>query len=122
MKRYNFRNLVGWQKAMTMAKESYRLIRLLPSEERFALADQMRRATISIPSNIAEGSKRHTEKDFIHFLSIAIGSTAELETQVLLGKEMGYYSDNDIKMLIGQLHEIERIIEGLQQSLIEETK
>ncbi len=103
-----------------MAKEAYRIIKLLPAEERFALADQMRRATISIPSNIAEGSKRRTEKEFAHFLSIAEGSIAELETQVLLGKGMGYYVDADIQLLIGQLHEIERILEGLKQSLAEE--
>jgi len=80
----NYQDLIVWQKAMELAEIVYVLARKLPKEELFALSDQMRRAAISIPSNIAEGHARNSTKEFIQFLSIAKGSTAEIETQLLL--------------------------------------
>ena len=76
---------------MTLAKEIYALTKYLPKEETYALADQMRRAAVSIPSNIAEGHARQSSKDYRHFLYIARGSKAELETQLLLAKDLGYF-------------------------------
>ena len=79
-----YKNLIVWQRSMDLVEETYRLIKFLPPDERFALADQMRRAAISIISNIAEGAGRKTKNDFIQFLSIARGSKYELETQILV--------------------------------------
>lgn len=79
-----FRDLIVWQKAVDLAKESYILADKLPKKELYALSDQLRRAAISVPSNIAEGRHRGTSKEFGHFLSIAHGSLAELETQLIL--------------------------------------
>ena len=77
-----YRELIVWQKAMDLVEEVYRLVKLLPREETYALSDQMRRAAISIPSNIAEGHGRNSEREFLRFLSIAQGSRAELDTQI----------------------------------------
>ena len=93
----DYREFVVWQKAMLLAKEIYRLCRMLPKEETYALSDQMRRAAISIPSNIAEGFSRNSDKEFSYFLRVAAGSKSELETQLYLGQEVGYYSNDDIK-------------------------
>ena len=88
----SYQNLIVWQKAMDLADEIYKLTRLLPKEELFSLSDQLRRAAVSIPSNIAEGRGRQTEKEFKQFLSIAKGSVFEAETQLLIGLRQGYYS------------------------------
>lgn len=84
----SFRDLKMWQQAVDLAKEIYVLTKKLPHEEVFGLQSQMRRAAVSIASNIAEGSKRKTKKDFLQFLHIANGSAAELETQLYLVKEI----------------------------------
>lgn len=84
----SFRDLKMWQQAVDLAKEVYALTKKLPREEVFGLQSQMRRAAVSIASNIAEGSKRKTSKDFLQFLHMANGSAAELETQLYLIKEI----------------------------------
>ena len=78
-----YEDLIVWQKAMDLVAEVYRIVKALPGEELYALSDQMRRAAVSIPSNIAEGQERNTTKDFINHLYIAKGSKGELETQLL---------------------------------------
>ena len=78
----DYQELAVWQKSMELAEHTYKLIHLLPIEEKFALCDQMRRAAVSIPSNIAEGHGRKSNKEFLQFLYIARGSTYELQTQV----------------------------------------
>ena len=90
MKAKSYKELLVWQKAMELVKETYKLISFLPKEENYALADQMRRSVVSIPSNIAEGFERQSTKEYIHFLSIANGSKAELITQVEICKMLGY--------------------------------
>lgn len=84
----SFRELIVWQKSLDLAKEIYSLTGKLPQEELYGLTSQLRRCAVSIPSNIAEGSKRGTTKDFIQFLRIANGSAAELETQLLLVNDL----------------------------------
>ena len=84
---------------MELAKSVYSLTKLLPKEETYALSDQMRRAAVSIPSNIAEGHARQTSKEFTQFLCIARGSRAELETQLLLAKSFGYFDAVDPQQL-----------------------
>ena len=93
MKVKSFKDLIVWQKAMELAKCVYELVRYLPKEETYALSDQMRRAAVSIPSNIAEGQARKTQKEFLQFLCVARGSKAELETQLLLASELGFFKD-----------------------------
>ena len=78
----SYRDLVVWQKSMDLVEEIYRLTKLLPEEEIFGIANQLTRAAISIPSNIAEGNKRNSQKDYARFLSIARGSEAKIETQL----------------------------------------
>ena len=92
----NYEKYEVWQKAMDFAENVYGLIRRLPLEERYALSNQMRRAAVSIPSNIAEGYSRGSDKEFIGFLYIARGSTAELETQLKLCVRFNYFSLEDI--------------------------
>ena len=92
----NYEKYEVWQKSMDFAENVYGLIRRLPLEERYALSNQMRRAAVSIPSNIAEGYSRGSDKEFIRFLYIARGSTAELETQLKLCVRFNYFSLEDI--------------------------
>lgn len=113
----DYKDLIVWQKAMEATAEVYNLAKLLPKEETYALSDQMRRAAISIPSNIAEGQARNSSKEFNQFLAIAKGSKAELETQLLLCVKVGYLTDNDIAYAINLLIEIGKIINTLQQKL-----
>jgi four helix bundle protein len=84
-----YRDLLVWQKGIELVKETYKLTKSFPNDEKFGSVSQMRRAAVSIPSNIAEGQARHTTKEFIQFLSHAEGSLAELETQVIVSTELG---------------------------------
>lgn len=106
----SYKDLIVWNKGIELVKEIYRIVKLLPKEETFALSDQMRRAAVSIPSNIAEGQKRNTKKDFVQFLSIADGSVAELETQMTVCKEIGFASDEDLSKGFALCEEIERML------------
>ncbi|MDD2753455.1 MAG: four helix bundle protein [Candidatus Portnoybacteria bacterium] len=84
----SFKQLIVWQKAIGLVKETYKITGLFPSSELYGLTSQMRRAAVSIPSNIAEGKKRKTKKDFVQFLRITDGSVAELETQIIIAKDL----------------------------------
>jgi four helix bundle protein len=88
MAAYSYRKLDVWQKAMGLAEETYRLSTFLPNTEKFALTDQMRRSAVSIPSNIAEGQKRPGKGEMIQFCGFALGSAAELETQLILAQKL----------------------------------
>ena len=88
----DYKKLLVWQKAIELAIEIYKVTKSLPEDEKFGLSSQMRRAVISIPSNIAEGQSRHSKKEFIHFLRIAQGSNSELETQLILCENLSYLS------------------------------
>ena len=111
----HYRNLIAWQKAMDLTDEIYSLTKLLPSEERFALSDQMRRSAVSVPSNIAEGYGRHTDKEFIHFLSIARGSVFELETQMTICLRQNYLSEPQTKRAMLLCDEIGKILTALSK-------
>ena len=113
----NYRELIVWQKSMEAAKEIYSLVKKLPKEEMFALSDQMRRAAVSIPSNIAEGQARNSTKEFLQFLAIARGSTAELETQLLLCVQVGYLAPTDISALMDKLQEVSKMLNALTKTL-----
>ena len=85
-----FEDLVVWQKSIQLTKLIYQIVKKFPSEERYALADQLKRASISVPSNIAEGYSRRTAVDYKRFLSIALGSVYEIQTQIRIGIELNY--------------------------------
>src|SRR4051794_7239936 len=89
-KTQSYKDLIVWQKSIALAKLVYQLTSKFPNEEKFGLVSQMRRAAVSIPSNIAEGQARHTTGEFIQFISHAEGSTAELDTQLIVAVELGF--------------------------------
>ena len=110
-------DLSVWQKAMELTDEIYRLARLLPKEEIYSLSDQIRRAAVSIPSNIAEGRGRQTDNDFRHFLYIAKGSCYELETQLLICVRQCYLTDEDVKAALSLSDEVSRMLTSLIKTL-----
>ena len=110
-----YKSLIVWQKSVLLAKEVYRLTDQLPTRENFALADQMRRAAVSIPSNIAEGNRRSTKKDYAHFISIAHGSLAELETQLLIAHDR--YPKVSFQQLNSLTEEVSRMLFSLGNKL-----
>jgi four helix bundle protein len=110
-------NLVVWKRSLAFVTQIYRMTALLPAEERFGLVSQMRRAAVSIPSNIAEGAARNTHKEFMNFLYIAQGSASELETQMLISRDLGFIDKADIDGLLSELDEISKMLIGLQKSL-----
>ena len=112
-----YEELTVWQRAMDLVVEVYMLARLLPSEELYALSNQMRRAAVSIPSNIAEGQERSTTRDFIKYLHIAKGSKAELETQLLICVRLLYLSQPQIQLAQGLLAEIGKMLNALIKKL-----
>ncbi|MDR1758866.1 MAG: four helix bundle protein [Bacteroidales bacterium] len=113
----NYQELIVWQKAMEATALIYQIVKKLPKEELFALSSQMRRAAVSIPSNIAEGQARNSTKEFIQFLSVARGSKAELETQLLLCEKVNYLARTDILEAINLLQEVEKMLVALIKTL-----
>ena len=111
----SYRDLVIWQKGIELVKEIYRITRLLPKEEIYGLSSQMRRAAISIPSNVAEGQQRKNTKEFCQFLRISYGSAAELETQLVISKDM-YPKIDYIKAEL-LLNEVLKMLNALIQKL-----
>lgn len=112
-----FQDLTVWRKSMDLLVEIYGIVKLLPPEERHALSDQMRRAAVSIPSNIAEGHQRGTTKDYVRFLHIARGSKAELETQLLICVRLDYLSVSQAEDAQNLLAEIGRMLNSLIRKL-----
>ncbi len=113
----DYRDLIVWQKAMNLVEFAYRTTAKFPKEELYGLTSQMRRAAVSIPSNIAEGQARNTTRDFLHFLAIAYGSLKEIETQVLIAERLGYIDDRQCNDLVQSTTEVARLISGLANSL-----
>jgi len=117
-----FRELVVWQKALDLVKEIYRVTQEFPKEEIFGLTSQLRRAAVSVPSNIAEGQGRLTEKEFRQFLGNARGSLAEVETQIIISKDLDFINDQDFKNLSAMITEVGRVLNGLISSVISEKR
>jgi four helix bundle protein len=113
----NYRELVVWQEGIKLAKAVYKLTEKFPRHEIYALADQIRRAVVSVPSNIAEGQARKAPGDFRRFLHIALGSLAEVDTQLVLAHEFGYLSKEDIVVLDEQIQGLRRKLYALINSL-----
>ena len=113
MKESGFKELVVWQKAMKLTTIIYLLTKKLPKDETYGIISQMRRATVSIASNIAEGQDRYSEKEFAQFLSIARGSKAELETQLYVCVNVGYLAEEDIHEALSLIKEIGNMLSAL---------
>ena len=113
----NYRDLLAWQKSMDLAEEVYRDTRLFPKEEIYGLTAQIRRAAVSVPSNVAEGQGRRSDGAFSHHLSIAHGSLRELETQLLLASRLGYLADDRLNALLAATSEVGRLVTGLGKAL-----
>lgn len=116
----NYQDLIGWQKAMELVEVVYHLTKRFPSEELYGLISQIRRAAVSIPSNIAEGQGRSSQNEFARFLSIAHGSLREVETQILIAMRLKYLQESDAAQAMQLCGETGRILNGLMNSLKKE--
>lgn len=112
-----YKNLEAWKIGMDVVAAVYRLTRLLPNEERYALGDQLRRAAVSIPSNIAEGYARNLPAEFRHFLRIASGSRAEVQTQLLIAERVGLLTREQTQETLALVERLGGILHGLIASL-----
>lgn len=113
----HYKELMVWQKSYDLCLEIYRVTKQFPEEEKYGLTSQMRRAAVSIPSNIAEGYGRKTTPDYTRALHIAYGSNCELETQFLLAHDLGYVRPYDIDMIQEKIMEVERMLKARIKSL-----
>src|SRR5262245_36958235 len=114
----SYRDLLAWQKSLAMVKLVYETTRSFPQDERFGLVTQMRRAAVSVPSNIAEGQSRDSSGEFIQFISHAEGSLAELDTQVLISVELGFCIRSQADEILSLIDELQRMLNGLRQKLV----
>jgi four helix bundle protein len=112
-----YTDLVAWQKAMDLVEEIYRLTKTFPKEELYGLSSQLRRTAVSIPSNVAEGHCRIGRREFVHHLSIALGSLGEVETQLLIAQRLGYLEESASTNAASLASETGRLLVGLMHSL-----
>ncbi len=113
----DYKDLQVWQKAMVLAKQVYQMTQTFPSEEKFGIISQMRRAAVSVPSNIAEGQARNTTGEFVQFLSHAEGSLAELDTQVRLSVALGFCRQPDGESVSASITELQKMLKSLRGKL-----
>ena len=113
----SYRDLIVWQKSMELVERVYRMTNAFPTNELYGLSSQVRRAAVSIPSNIAEGQARKSTAEFLNFLSIAQGSRAEVETQTLIAQRLGYVTENQITEIMSLLEEISKMLNTLRAKL-----
>ena len=113
----HYRELKVWQRSYKLRLEIYKITKRFPNEQRYGLTSQIRRAAVSVPSNIAEGYGRKTTPEYIRFLYIAYGSNCEMETQILLSGDLGYIETGKLEILQEGIGEVERMLKGLIKSL-----
>ena len=113
----NYKELKVWQKSYQLCLEIYKITAKFPKDEKFGLTSQIRRAVVSVPSNIAEGYGRKTTADYIKSLYIAYGSNCELETQIMLSGDLGYIDSDILEGIKDDIHEVERMLKALIKSL-----
>lgn len=116
---FNFEKLEVWQKAIEFADDVYRITKAFPSDERFGLTNQMRRAAVSISSNLAEGTSRNSRADNARFVEIATGSLFEVVSQAFLSKRLQLLSDEDFQLLYAAANDQSRMLSGLRAYLLE---
>jgi len=114
---HRFKELEIWKKSRKFCSEIYCATADFPVDEKFGLTNQLRRASVSIPSNIAEGSSRNSQKDFSRFLEIAIGSAYEIETQLLIASDLGFLKDENLNSLINNIEEIIKMTSRFRATL-----
>lgn len=114
---HNYKELQIWQRSRELVRDIYQLTEVFPDAERFGLVIQMRRSSVSIPSNIAEGSGKSSNKDFIRFLEMARSSAFELETQLILANDLGFISKANLNVLQVKLEEIQKMIFGFEKKI-----
>jgi four helix bundle protein len=119
---HSYQDLEVWQKAMDLVEDCYRLTREFPKNEVYGLSSQLQRSAVSIPANIAEGRERGRTKEFLHHLSIAYGSLAELETHILIARRLDYVNEENLRQLMDRIAEIGRMLNGLRGSLEHKTR
>ena len=113
----SYRDLEVWQRSMKLAKRIYQVTQGFPADERFGLTNQLRRASVSVPSNLAEGHARFGAGEFARFISIAMGSVAEIETQLLLSADLAYLRTETSQELLGEFETIGKMLRGLAKSI-----
>ena len=114
---HNYKELRVWKQAIQLATDVYKITESFPREEKFGLTSQIQRSVVSIPSNIAEGAGRNGGKEFKQFLGYSAGSSCELETQLIISKELNYISEEDANILICKVNDVQKMIYGLLKSL-----
>ena len=114
---HRFKELDIWKQSRVFCKEIYVVTAQFPEVEKFGLTSQLRRASVSIPSNIAEGASRKSNKDFSRFLEIAVGSCYEIETQLLIANDLRFLNDNDLKKLLAALESIVKMTSKFKSTL-----
>ena len=113
----SYKDLIVWQKSIDLVVRVYKLTEHFPQREVYGLASQMRRASVSIPSNIAEGRSRSTAKDFGHFLHTALGSGTELETQLIISDKLSFCDNKEYEEVVSLLSEVCRMLHGMIKGL-----
>lgn len=116
MEIFGYRKLVAYQKAKEVVKRTYNLLKKFPAEERYAMCDQLRRASVSVTSNIAEGVNRYSVKEKSHFIEMSYGSLMELSSQFEIAEELGYITPDDRLSMDQLIEEVARILSGLQNT------
>ena len=113
----SYRDLIVWQKARVLVRDVYSATKHFPSDERFGLISQLRRAGVSVVANIAEGQGRNTTGEFQHFLGTAKGSLTELETELMIADDLGYLRPDEARDLPAKCNEVSRLLNGLMQAI-----
>ena len=114
---HNFKELKIWQKALDLSVHVYKVTGLFPKEDKFGLISQIKRSAVSIPSNIAEGAGRNSVKEFLYFLSVANGSSYELQTQLLISNKLNFLKDDLLESMLFELNEIQKMNYNFQKTL-----
>lgn len=122
MEVFGYRKLIAYQKAKEVVKRTYKLLKKFPADERFAICDQLRRASVSITSNIAEGVTRYSVKDKAHFIEMSYGSLMEVSSQFEVAEELGYISSEERLSMDQLIEEVARLLSGLQKTYKPEAK
>tara|TARA_R110002049_G_scaffold233841_1_gene407134 strand:+ start:190 stop:540 length:351 start_codon:yes stop_codon:yes gene_type:complete len=107
---HNYKQLEVWKRGIELSTTIYKITKNFPTEEKFGLITQMRKSAVSISSNIAEGAGRNSDNEFRHFLNISFGSCSELETQLIISKNLGYLSSNEFELTSTELTEIQKMV------------
>jgi len=115
---HKYKDLIVWQKARVLVKNIYNLVSKFPDDEKFGLTSQIKRSVVSIPSNIAEGAGRNSDKDFVRFLNISNGSAFELEAQLYLSFDLEFISNEKLEIDLEQITEIQKLIYGFKNRLL----